>query len=403
MINGKNIIVGVCGGISVYKVVDVVRKLILKGACVNVVMTENAQKFVTDLTFRSVSCNAVITDMFGKPENWDIKHISLADRAGLILIAPATANIIGKIAAGIADDMLTTTVMTARAPVLFIPAMNSKMYENPIVQNNISVLKQQGYFFMEPETGMLACGVEGKGRMPEPSAIVDEVEKVIKKKNAVIHDMAGINVMVTAGPTREAIDAVRYITNPSSGKMGYAVASAAASRGANVKLISGPVRIPEPDNVNTVHVNTAEQMYNEVRGNYNSCDVMIFAAAVSDYRCINVMDKKMKKNEKNITIELTRTTDIAYEMGHDKGSRIHVGFSAETDDVLDNARIKLKNKKFDLMVANDITMEGAGFEVDTNIVKIIKKDGSILELPKISKYDAAERILDEVLKLVHDK
>lgn len=397
IIEGKKVIIGVCGGIAAYKVVDVVSRLRKLNTEVDVIMTENAKNFVAPLTFQSISRNPVVIDMFEKPESWDIKHISLAEKADLLLVAPATANIIGKVANGIADDMLTTTIMATKAPVVFAPAMNHNMYENSIVQDNISKLKKLGYIFLEPDSGLMACGTMGKGRLPEPEVIVESISSILYSKR----DMEGIKVLVTAGPTREAIDPVRYISNHSSGKMGYAIASTAFNRGAEVTLISGPVNLRKPGGVKVIGVVTAEEMYKEVKKNYMDVDVIVFAAAVSDYKNANISKSKIKKTNDSFTIKLVKNPDIAKEIGMKKGSRIHIGFSAETDNLLDNAALKLREKNFDMIVANDITMEGAGFGVDTNIVKIIKRDGSILELPKMSKLQVADKLFDEVIKLIN--
>lgn len=396
MLAGKNMLVGVCGGIAAYKVVDVSSRLKKLGADAHVIMTENAARFVTPLTFQSITHNPVITDMFEEPKTWDVQHISLAKKADLVVVAPATANIIGKIANGIADDMLSTTIMATKAPVLFVPAMNTDMYENPIVQGNIAKLSKLGYQFMEPDTGRLAEGMSGKGRLPEPEAIVRRCLEIL----AANKDMEGIKVLVTAGPTREPIDPVRYISNHSSGKMGYAVAEVASKRGAEVTLVSGPVGISKPAGVKTVSVDTALEMYRVVMENYENYDVLIMVAAVADYRCANIADKKIKKSNEDMTIELVKNPDIAKELGKVKGNRIVVGTCAETNDLESNAKYKLESKNFDIIVANDVTMEGAGFGVDTNIVKIIKRDGSIKDLPIMSKVDVAREILDEVLKLV---
>lgn len=399
MLKGKTVVVGVCGGIAAYKVVEVVSRLKKMNAEVNVIMTENATKFMTPLTFQSISHNAVFTNMFAEPKSWDIQHISLAEKADMILVAPATANVIGKVANGIADDMLTTTIMASRAAVLFVPAMNHNMYENTIVQNNISKLKSLGYMFIEPDTGKMACGTSGKGRLPDPEVIVDNVADILLTEK----DMTGVRVLITAGPTREAIDPVRYISNHSSGKMGYAIARAAAARGAVVKLVSGPTYIKKPCNIEVVDVTTAEEMYNEVLKSYAEFDVLIFAAAVADYRCKNISGIKIKKKSEELTIELTKNPDIARELGALKGKRIHVGFSAETNDLVNNAKAKLESKNFDLVVANDVTMEGAGFGTDTNIVKIIRRDGSIRDLPIMNKREVAREILNEVTKLLKMK
>jgi len=396
LLKGKTVVVGVCGGIAAYKSVEIVSRLKKLNADVHVIMTENATKFVEPLTFRSLSHNPVIVDMFDEPKVWDIQHISLAEKADLIVVAPATANIIGKVAAGIADDMLSTTIMAAASPVLFIPAMNFRMYENPIVHQNIDRLTGLGYIFMEPESGLMACGTSGKGRLPSPEAIVDFVKGILTKNG----DYSNIRVLVTAGPTREAIDPVRFLTNPSSGKMGYSIAAAASERGAAVRLISGPVNLTRPWGVETVFVTSAMDMYNEVMKAYESFDVLIMVAAVADYRCARVAQKKIKKSDDNLTIELVRNPDIAAELGKVKGGRILVGFSAETDNLIKNASGKLASKNMDMIVANDVTMEGAGFGTDTNVVKLIKKNGSILDLPVMSKKDVAHRILDEILTMM---
>ena len=399
MLKGKTVVVGVCGGIAAYKVVDVVSRLKKLKADVHVIITENAAKFVAPLTFQSISHKPVITDMFAKPEQWDIQHISLAEKADLFIIAPATANVIGKIANGIADDMLTTTVMATKAQVLFVPAMNTAMYENPTVQANISRLKAFGYLFLEPDTGTMACGTTGKGRLPEPVSIVESAEAILCQKK----DMAGLKVLVTAGPTREPMDPVRYITNHSSGKMGYSIAQNASARGAQVKLISGPVHLSRPGNVDVVDVTTAQEMYKEVLSLYLDCDVMIMVAAVADYRCNYISGKKIKKSEDKLTLELVKNPDIAKELGKLKEKRILVGFSAETDELINNAKAKLESKNLDFIVANDVTAEGAGFGTDTNIVKLLGRDGSIRELPIMSKDKVADEILNEVMKLISNR
>ena len=391
-LKGKSVVVGVCGGIAAYKVVEVVSRLKKLGAEVDVVMTANAQKFVTPLTFRSLSHRPVVTDMFSDPEYWEIKHVSLAQKADLFIIAPATANIIGKLASGIADDMLSTTVVATKAPVLIVPAMNHNMYANAVVQRNIRALKDLGYIFMEPDTGRMAEGSSGKGRLPEPSAIVEKACSILMPGQ----DLAGIRMIVTAGPTRESIDPVRYISNHSSGKMGYAVAQAAHERGADVLLVSGPVGIECPEGVKLVSTATAEEMCKAVLDNFGNCDVVVMAAAVADYRPAEVSETKIKKNDDEMVLRLVRTPDILKKLGTIKGNRILVGFSAETDHLTDNAMKKLESKNLDMIVANDVTMEGAGFGTDTNIIKIIKRDGTVIDLPLMSKLEAAHRILDEV-------
>ncbi|MEN6313089.1 MAG: bifunctional phosphopantothenoylcysteine decarboxylase/phosphopantothenate--cysteine ligase CoaBC [Clostridiaceae bacterium] len=395
LLKGKSVVVGVCGGIAAYKAVDMVSRLKKQGAEVDVIMTEHAVKFVAPLTFRSLCHRPVITDMFEVPEQWNIKHISLAQKADLFVIAPATANIIGKLAAGIADDMLSTTVMATKAPVLIVPAMNYNMYANPILQENVEKLKSMGYRFMEPDTGMMAEGTSGKGRLPEPAAIVETIVGILKTGR----DYEGLKVLVTAGPTREPIDPVRYITNHSSGKMGYAVAEAAAERGAEVLLVSGPVSVEKPAGVNLVAVTTAKEMYAAVMENYEAYDIVIMAAAVADYRPAEVSEIKIKKKDDEMTLILEKNNDIAKEVGKVKGSRILVGFCAETNDLLENAKKKIEIKNLDMIVANDVTMEGAGFGTDTNIITVVRKDGSVLELPMMSKLSAAHRIMDEIAVL----
>ena len=395
MLEGKTVVVGVCGGIAAYKVVEVVSRLKKLQADVNVIMTESAAKFVTPLTFRSISQNPVITDMFDEPVKWDIQHISLATKADVIVVAPATANIIGKVANGIADDMLSTTIMASKAPVVFVPAMNTNMYENPIVQENIKKLSEHGYIFLEPETGLMACGTTGSGRLPEPSAIVESVGEIVCAKC----DLKDLKILITAGPTQESIDPVRYISNHSSGKMGYAVAAQASKRGAQVKVISGPVNIKTPCGVEVVGVKTADEMFNEVIKSYEDFNVLIMVAAVADYKCADISEKKIKKRDEKLTIELVKNPDIAKELGRVKGNRILVGFSAETNDLINNACEKLSAKNLDLIVANDVTQEGAGFGTDTNIIKIIKRDGDINDFPIMRKAEVGDKILDEVLKL----
>lgn len=400
MLKGKTIVVGVCGGIAAYKVVDVVSRLVKLNAEVHVIMTDNATEFVTPLTFRSISHNPVITDMFTEPVNWDIKHISMASKADLFVIAPATANIIGKVANGIADDMLSSTIMATKAPVLFVPAMNTNMYENPIVRNNISRLEELGYLFMEPGVGAMAeRGFYGKGRLPEPKSIVQRIVYELYSQK----DFSGKKILVTAGPTREPLDPVRFLSNHSSGKMGYAVAEAGLMRGAEVTVVSGPVSLEKPLGAEIISVDTAIEMYNEVMQRYKDYDILIMVAAVADYRCLQAADRKIKKYGDELTISLTKNPDIAKELGKVKGNRILIGFCAETEELIENARAKIEAKNLDLIVANDVTQEGAGFGTDTNIVKLLGKDGMVKELPIMSKGEVAHQILDEAVKLVNNK
>ena len=399
MIKGKNVVLGVSGGIAVYKALDVVSRLRKLGVNVYVIMTKSAAEFVTPLSFQSLSQNYVVGDMFEDPKTWDVEHISLAKKADVFLIAPATANVIGKMANGIADDMLTTTVMATKAKVLLAPAMNTNMYENPIVQRNIDTLKQFGYEFIEPESGRLACGDLGKGKLATPETIVEEVVKVLSIKE----DLKDRNIIVTAGPTRESIDPMRYITNRSTGKMGYSIAQMAVERGANVTLISGPTNIEPPKNISKlVKVESAEEMYNAVTKHLDANDVVIKSAAVADYKPKTYSDKKIKKSDHDLVIELDRSKDIAKEIGKVKNDKILVGFAAETNDLIKNASAKVKSKNLDFIVANDLTQEGAGFGVDTNIIKIIDKDGEIQNYPKMKKEEVANVILDKIKLLLEN-
>ncbi|KXZ39596.1 phosphopantothenoylcysteine decarboxylase / phosphopantothenate--cysteine ligase [Alkalithermobacter thermoalcaliphilus JW-YL-7 = DSM 7308] len=400
MLKGKNIVIGITGGIAVYKSCDIVSRLKKLNANVYVIMTRSATEFVTPLTFQSLSQNYVVVDMFKEPKTWDIEHISLAQKADLFLIAPATANIIGKIANGIADDMLSTTVMATKAPVLIAPAMNTNMYENKIVQSNIKKLKELGYDFIDPEEGRLACGDVGKGKLASPEVIVDKIVKELTLSK----DLKGTKILITAGPTRETIDPVRYITNRSTGKMGYAIATQAVKRGALVTLISGPTNIDKPLGLSKfIKVESANQMYNAVMENIKDQHVIIKSAAVADYKPKKVSDRKIKKTDDNLFIELERNNDILKEIGQIKQDKILVGFAAETHDLIENAKQKIKKKNLDFIVANDLLQEGAGFGVDTNIVKIIDKNGDIHPFPKMSKEDIANVILDKIKLLLENK
>lgn len=397
MLKDKTVVIGVSGGIAVYKTLDVVSRLRKLGVNVNVIMTKSATEFVTPLSFQSLSQNYVVCDMFEDPKTWDVEHISLAKRADVFLIAPATANVIGKIANGIADDMLTTTVMATKAKVLIAPAMNTNMYENPILQRNINTLKELGYNFVEPESGRLACGDTGKGKLASPETIVDEVVKLLSKEQ----DLKGKSIIVTAGPTVESIDPMRYITNRSTGKMGYSIAKEAIERGADVTLITGPTNLTPPQNLKKlVKIESAKDMYEAVLANLDENDVVIKSAAVADYKPKNYSNKKIKKSDDDLVIELDRNKDIAQEIGKIKNNKILVGFAAETNDLIENASLKIKKKNLDFIVANDLTKEGAGFGVDTNIVKIIDKEGNITEYPKMKKEEVANIILDKIKELL---
>lgn len=396
MSSGQNIVMGVSGGIAAYKAVDIVSRLKKAGFNVNVVMTKSATEFVTPLTFREISGNPVVTDMWEEPKLWNVQHIALASRADLFLIAPATANIIGKIANGIADDMLTTTTMATTAPIVLAPAMNSNMYLNPITQQNLVKLKSLGYHVIEPATGMLACGVEGPGRLPEPATIVEEVVALLHRRLS----MAGKRVMITAAGTREPIDPVRYIGNRSSGKMGYALAQAAAARGAEVILVSGPSSLPNPSCVTVKRVETASEMRDAVLAEFDSVDVVIKAAAVADYRPELTAKQKIKKSGDMLTVNLVKNPDILHELGQRKKQQLLIGFAAETEDLLAYAQEKLTRKNLDMIVANDVTLPGAGFNTDTNIVKVIHKTGQIESLPQLSKHHLAEIILDKICTIM---
>lgn len=391
MLKGKKIVLGVCGGIAAYKACELVSRLKKLNAEVHVIMTDSAAKFVTPLTFQSLSLNQVVTDMFQSPKYWEIEHISLAKLADVLVIAPATANIIGKLASGIADDMLSTTVMATRAQVIIAPAMNTNMYENTVVQENIQRLKKLGYLFVEPGEGRLACGDIGKGKMAEPAVIEEAIIELLNPKQ----DLSGKTVLVTAGPTREAIDPVRFISNNSTGKMGYAIAERAAARGAKVHLVSGPVNLETPQGVERYDIVTAEEMLGKVMELYERCDIIIKAAAVADYAPETVFSQKVKKAEEQLSLNLKKNPDILYELGKLKGDRILIGFAMETEKLIENAKQKVTRKNLDFIVANDLNEAGAGFAGDTNIVKIIDRDGNIESIPLKLKHEVADIILDK--------
>lgn len=393
-IKDKIIILGITGGIAAYKAAELTRLLIKAGAKVHVIMTRGAAEFVTPLTFQTLSKNPVHTDIFSLTQEADVGHISLADRADLFVIAPATANIIGKIANGIADDLLTTSIMATKAPVLLAPAMNCNMYENPIVQGNMERLKKYGYHFIDSGTGDLACGYEGKGRMAEPSDILEEMETILSPK-----DLKGERILVTAGPTYEAIDPVRFIGNRSSGKMGHALAKMAIRRGADVTLISGPSSLRPPRGARFIMVESAAEMRKAVMANLRDATAVIMAAAVADYTPKKAASEKIKKGKASLSIDLEKTEDILSEIGKKKGKKLLIGFAAETENLVANAKKKLKDKNLDIIVANNVKEPGAGFGVDTNIVTIIDGKGKVEELPKMSKEDVAWRVLDRVAGL----
>jgi len=396
MLKDTNIVLGVTGGIAAYKACDIVSRLKKLSANVDVIMTKSAVEMVKPHTFQALSQNPVIIDTFITPRSWDIEHISLAQKADILLVAPATANIIGKVANGIADDMLSTTIMASTAAVIFAPAMNTKMYENKIVQQNIEKLTSLGYKFIEPASGRLACGDIGKGKLADIDEIIEFVINIAKPNN----DLKGKKVLITAGPTRESLDPVRFITNHSSGKMGYSLATAALERGAKVTLISGPTNLCPPKGVKLIKINTTLEMYDAVMNNYIEQNIIIKSAAVADYRPETVSTSKIKKTEGNLTLKLVRNPDILKELGRLKEDRVLVGFAAESDNVIENAKGKIKRKNLDFIVANDITEEGAGFGIDTNIVSIIDKSDKIEKIEKCSKIQIAHRILDKANKFI---
>ena len=395
MLKGKTVLLGVTGGIAAYKSAALASALIKLGATVEVVMTENATKFVTPLTFEQLTGRRTMVDTFDRNFSHQVEHIALADRTDLVIIAPATANICAKLAHGLADDMLTTTVLACRCPKLIAPAMNTNMYENPITQDNLSVLKRYGWDVIDPASGRLACGAVGKGKMPEPETLVQHILKYI----AMPHDLDGKRVLVTAGPTQESIDPVRYITNHSSGKMGYAIARAAMLRGADVTLISGPVDIDAPMFVKLVPITSAQDMFNAVAEHYYDADYIFKAAAVADYTPTTYYDNKVKKSDNDMSIPLKRTTDILAFLGeHKKANQVICGFSMETENMIENSRAKLVKKNVDMICANNLKQDGAGFGVDTNIITVITENDTV-GLPLQSKDAAANEIISQAIKL----
>ena len=390
MENKRCVVLGVTGGIAVYKALDVISALRKKDVDVRVIMTKSATEFVTPLTFQSMSQNIVTTDMFAEPKAWEIQHISLAKRADVFLVAPATANIIGKVANGIADDMLSTTIMATRAKVVFAPAMNTNMYTNPIVQENIAKLKKLGYEFIEPASGRLACGDEGKGKLAPASDIVEKVLSELYDKK----DLIGKKVLVTAGPTRANIDPVRFISNRSTGKMGYAIAEEARDRGAEVVLVSGPTNEAAPYGINVIKINTNEEMRSEILKHFETSNIVIKSAAVADYKAKEYSENKIKKGNGDLEIILTRDNDILKELGEKKSGQILVGFAAESQNVIENAKGKLIKKNLDYIVANDITSKDSGFASNDNRVTIVTREGQELSLEKMSKREVARNLFD---------
>ena len=390
----KCVVMGVTGGIAVYKALDIISALRKKNVDVRVIMTKHAMEFVNPITFQAISQNIVTTDMFEEPKAWEIQHISLAKRADVFLVAPATANIIGKVANGIADDMLSTTIMATKAKVIFALAMNTNMYENPIVQENIKKLKNLGYEFIEPSSGRLACGDEGKGKLAPVQDIVDITMSNLYDKK----DLVGKKVLVTAGPTRAEIDPVRFISNHSTGKMGYAIAEEARDRGADVTLISGPTNEEPPIGVNIIKVTTNSEMRDKVLSLYDNSDIVIKSAAVADYKPKEYSNQKIKKGEGSLVIELVRDNDILKELGDKKNNQILVGFAAESQNVVENAKEKIEKKNLDYIVANDITSKDTGFASSDNKVIIITKEGKEFALEKMSKRKVARNLFDIILE-----
>lgn len=394
MLKERRIVLGVTGGIAAYKAAELVRELVRSGAKVRVIMTDRACQFITPLTFEALSGNPVATDLFRMTGNFEIGHIALAEFAELIVIAPATANLIGKLSAGIADDLMTTVLLAATAPVLICPAMNAKMYANPIVKENMARLVSHGYAVLEPGYGELACRTEGQGRLPDALEIVEEIESLLSQK-----DLQGEEILITAGPTQEPFDPVRYITNYSSGKMGYALAVMARRRGASVTLISGPTELPAPRGVEFIPVKTALEMRDAVLVRLDKSTVVIKAAAVADYRPAVCQATKIKKKAGLLTVRLERNPDIISALGKKKGRRIIVGFAMESDHLVENARAKLMKKGMDFIVANDLTEAGAGFRADTNIIRILDWEGGDERFPLMDKLEVAGVILDRVKRV----
>ena len=395
MLKGKTVLLGVTGGIAAYKAAALASALVKQHAAVEVVMTKNATQFVTPLTFEQLTGRRTMVDTFDRNFSHQVEHISLAQRTDLVIIAPATANVCAKLAHGLADDMLTTTVLACKCPKLIAPAMNTNMYENPVTQDNLEILRRYGWEVIEPASGRLACGAVGKGKMPEP----DELVQHILKHLAFPHDLEGKKVLVTAGPTQEALDPVRYLTNHSTGKMGYAIARMAMLRGADVTLISGPTNITPPPFVQVVPITSAEDMFRAVAEHAPEADYIFKSAAVADYTPESCADNKLKKGDGDLSIPLKRTADILKWLGeHRRGGQVICGFSMETENMVENSRAKLTKKNVDMICANNLKQSGAGFGVDTNIITLITKDDTA-ELPLMSKEEAANAIIDKALTL----
>lgn len=398
MLQGKTVILGITGGIAAYKMPNLASALVKLGCNVQVLMTQNATQFITAVTFETLTGNKALVDTFDRNFSFQVEHIAVADQADLVMIAPATANVIAKLAHGLADDMLTTTVLACNCPKIVVPAMNTKMYENPVTQDNLNILRRYGWEVVEPASGYLACGAVGKGKLPEPEALLQVILHYLAHEK----DMVGKKVLVTAGPTQEALDPVRYLTNHSSGKMGYAIAQAAARRGAQVALVSGPVALNRLPYVETVDVVSAQEMFQAVTERAAEQDVIIKAAAVADYRPTVVAEDKMKKSDDALSIPLERTQDILGWLGqHRRPGQFLCGFSMETQNMVENSRKKLEKKQVDMIAANNLKVKGAGFGVDTNQLTLITKEG-LDELPMVSKEKAADLLLDSILKRMEE-
>ncbi len=393
-IKGKKIVLGVTGGIAAYKSCELVRKLVKEGADVQVIMTENAMEFITPLTLQTLSGNRVATKTFDLAWESEIGHITLADSAEVIVVAPATASFIGKVAAGIADTLLTTVILATRSPVIICPAMNVNMYNNPAVQENLEKLNSRGFYIIEPEEGDLACGWEGKGRLPHIDDICDEVQRVLTPQ-----DLCGEKILITAGATREYIDSVRFISNPSTGKMGYSLAKAAWTRGADVVLISAKCGIKAPSGIKVIDIISSADMHTAVMEHVDWATIVVKAAAVGDYTPVDKFNGKLKKDSSARSLKLIRTKDILQEVGQNKKGKFIIGFAAETENLIDNAKDKLFRKNADIIVANDVLIEGAGFEDDTNVASLVFGHGEIEELPLMTKLELAHKVFDKVVVL----
>lgn len=396
MLTGKHILLGITGGIAAYKTANLASMLVKLHADVHVIMTKNAQKIISPVVFEALTGNKVVDDVFDRDSGYPVAHIAMAHEADVVMIAPASANMIAKLANGIADDMLSTTMLAVTAPVYVVPAMNTYMLEHAATQANIEKIRSYGYHVVEPASGYLACGDTGKGKMPEADVLLE----YILYAAAYEKDLSGKKVLITAGPTKEPLDPVRFLTNHSTGKMGYALANNAVRRGAQVVLVTGPVRLPLPLYAQVIQVTTAQEMYEAVDAHFDEQDIVVMSAAVADYRPKDTSEEKIKKKDGAAVLELERTKDILGSMSERKGDRFLCGFSMETEHMLENSKAKLERKNLDMIVANNLRMEGAGFGTDTNIITIITKD-QVRELPKMSKDEAAKEVFDQILTFLH--